>query len=252
MRLSRLYALTARRALAFAISDFRLKLLKKKVHTQPFRTDTPWTLFTTYLHYFWADHAYLRLGFTNAPWIGDKMVRTNQPWPFQLKWWRDKGVKTVINLRGGKGSFYYLEKHACEKLGLRLEDFGLTSRSLPTGAEILAARALFDRIEYPALLHCKSGADRAGIMSVLYRHLHLGHPIREAAQELGLRTLHMKAGMTGVLDYLFEVYLRDIEPQGIGFLDWVTGPDYDPDRLKAEFKGAWWGKLLTDRLLRRE
>ena len=24
------------------------------------------------------------------------------------------------------------------------------------------------------------------------------------------------------------------------------------DRLKAEFKGAWWGKLLTDRLLRRE
>lgn len=252
MRLSRLYALTARRAHAFAISDFRLKLLKKKVHTQPFRTDTPWMLFTTYLHYFWADHAYLRLGFTNAHWIGDKMVRTNQPWPFQLKWWRDKGVKTVINLRGGKGSFYYLEKHACEKLGLRLEDFGLTSRSLPTGAEILAARALFDRIEYPALLHCKSGADRAGIMSVLYRHLHLGHPIREAAQELGLRTLHMKAGMTGVLDYLFEVYLRDIEPQGIGFLDWVTGPDYDPDRLKAEFKGAWWGKLLTDRLLRRE
>ena len=252
MRLSRLYALTARRAHAFAISDFRLKLLKKKVHTQPFRTDTPWTLFTTYLHYFWADHAYLRLGFTNAHWIGDKMVRTNQPWPFQLRWWRDKGVKTVINLRGGKGSFYYLEKHACEKLGLRLEDFGLTSRSLPTGAEILAARALFDRIEYPALLHCKSGADRAGIMSVLYRHLHLGHPVREAAQELGLRTLHMKAGMTGVLDYLFEVYLRDIEPQGIGFLDWVTGPDYDPDRLKAEFKGAWWGKLLTDRLLRRE
>lgn len=229
-----------------------MKLLKKKVHKRPFRTDTPWTLFTTYLHYFWADHAYLRLGFTNAHWIGDKMVRTNQPWPFQLKWWRDKGVKTVINLRGGKGSFYYLEKYACDKLGLRLEDFGLTSRSLPTGAEVLAAKALFDRIAYPALLHCKSGADRAGIMSVLYRHLHLGHPIREAAKELSLRTLHMKAGMTGVLDYMFEVYLRDIEPKGISFLDWVTGPDYDPEALKAEFTGSWWGKLLTDKLLRRE
>jgi hypothetical protein len=62
----------------------------------------------------------------------------------------------------------------------------------------------------------------------------------------------MKAGMTGVLDYLFEVYLRDIEPQGISFLDWVTGPDYDPEALKAEFTGSWWGKLLTDKLLRRE
>ncbi|MDI7774089.1 protein tyrosine phosphatase [Asticcacaulis sp. EMRT-3] len=229
-----------------------MKLLKKKVHNRPFRTDTPWTLFTTYLHYLWADHAYLRLGFTNAHWIGTQMVRTNQPWPFQLKWWRDHGVRTVINLRGGKGSFYYLEKYACDRLGITLEDFGLTSRSLPTAAEILAAKALFERIAYPALLHCKSGADRAGMMSVLYRHLHLGEPIREAAKELGLRTLHMKAGMTGVLDYLFEVYLRDIEPQGISFLDWVTGPDYDPERLKADFKASWWGRLVTDRLLQRE
>ena len=30
------------------------------------------------------------------------------------------------------------------------------------------------------LMHCKSGADRAGLMSVLYRHLHEGVPIEEA------------------------------------------------------------------------
>ncbi len=30
------------------------------------------------------------------------------------------------------------------------------------------ARALFDRIEYPALFHCKSGADRVGLMAALY------------------------------------------------------------------------------------
>ena len=27
---------------------------------------------------------------------------------------------------------------------------------------------IFDEIEYPVLLHCKSGADRAGFMSTLY------------------------------------------------------------------------------------
>ena len=48
----------------------------------------------------WKDHAYLRLGFQNAHWVGTDLVRTNQPWPFQLRWWRDQGVRTVINLRG--------------------------------------------------------------------------------------------------------------------------------------------------------
>lgn len=229
-----------------------MKLFGKKVHNRPFPTDTRWGLFTTYLHYLWADHAYLRVGFTNAHWIGTDMVRTNQPWPFQLKWWRDQGIKTVINLRGGKGSFYYLEKHACERLGMALEDFGLTSRSLPTAQEFRDARALFDRIQYPALLHCKSGADRAGIMSVLYRHFHLGHPIREAKKELSFRTLHMKAGMTGVLDYVFEVYLRDIEPTGVSFYDWTQSEAYDPAAIKASFKSSWWGKMLTDSILRRE
>lgn len=229
-----------------------MKLFAKKVHKRPFPTDTAWGLFTTYMHYLWADHAYLRLGFTNAHWIGTDMVRTNQPWPFQLRWWRDQGVKTVINLRGGKGSFFYLEKHACEKLGLVLEDFGLSSRSVPSAREMHDAKLLFDRIQYPALLHCKSGADRAGIMSVLYRHFHLGHPIREAKKELSFRTLHMKAGMTGVLDYVFEVYLRDVEPKGISFYDWTQSPDYDPETLKASFKASWWGKLVTDKLLQRE
>lgn len=229
-----------------------MKLFKKKIHDKPFDTASPWGLFSTYMHYLWGDHAYLRLGFTNAHWVGENLVRTNQPWPFQLKWWKKAGVKTIINLRGGKGSFYWLEKKACEDYGLMLEDFGLTSRSLPTREEFLAAKALFARIEYPVLIHCKSGADRAGMMAVLYRHFHLGHPISEAKDELGLRTLHMKAGMTGVLDYLFEKYLHDIEPQGISFTDWVTGPDYDPAAVKAEFKASWWGTLMTEKILRRE
>ena len=68
----------------------------------------------TRLDYLWNDHAYLRLGFSNAHWISDELVRTNQPWPFQLRAWADRGVKTIINLRGGFGaSFYALEKASC-------------------------------------------------------------------------------------------------------------------------------------------
>ena len=90
------------------------------------------------------------------------------------------------------------------------------------------AKALFETVEYPALMHCKSGADRAGIMAVFYRHFRQGRPIREALAQLSPRYLHVRAGLTGVLDYIFERYLAEGEPAGLSFLDWVESPAYDP------------------------
>ena len=206
-----------------------------------------------YWDFMWGDHAFLRLGFSNAHWIGPDMIRANQPWPFQLKWWARRGLKTVINLRGGFDSaFYALEKDACERYGLRMVDATMYSREIPSRERMMYAQELFQTIEYPALMHCKSGADRAGIMSVLYRHFHLGEPIREAVKELGFRTLHVRQGKTGVLDYMFERYLTEAEPQGIAFMDWVMSDAYDPVGMKKDFQAAWWGTLVSDRLLRRE
>ena len=205
------------------------------------------------LDHLWKDHAYLRLGFSNAHWISDELVRSNQPWPFQLKAWKARGIRTIINLRGGMStSFRALEVDACRRLGLELVDFVIASRDVPTAEKVLAARELFETVRYPALMHCKSGADRAGIMAVLYKHFRQGQSIREALDQLSPRYLHVRAGLTGVLDYIFERYLEEGEPQGLSFTDWVTSPAYDSVRLKAEFRAQWWGKLLTDRLLRRE
>ncbi len=203
--------------------------------------------------YMWNDHAFLRLRFQNAHWISEELVRTNQPSPEQLAGWKARGIKTIINLRGGfDGSFYVLEKEACEQLGLTLVDFTITSREVPSRARVLGARDLFQSIEYPALMHCKSGADRAGIMSVFYMHFRKGKPIAEALDQLHLRYLHMKAGKTGVLDYVFERYLAEGEPAGLSFVEWVESPAYQPDAMKADFRAKWWGNFFTERLLKRE
>ena len=203
--------------------------------------------------YMWNDHAFLRLRFQNAHWISDELVRTNQPSPEQLAGWKARGIKTIINLRGGfDGSFYALEKEACEQLGLTLVDFTITSREVPSRARVLGARDLFQTVEYPALMHCKSGADRAGIMSVFYMHFRKGKTIREAMDQLHLRYLHVKAGKTGVLDYTFERYLAEGEPAGLSFIEWVESPAYDPDAIKADFRAQWWGNMLTERWLKRE
>ncbi|MDP1874886.1 protein tyrosine phosphatase [Phenylobacterium sp.] len=203
--------------------------------------------------YMWNDHAFLRLRFQNAHWISDELVRTNQPSPEQLAGWKARGIKTIINLRGGfDGSFHVLEKEACEALGLTLVDFTITSREVPSRARVLGARDLFQTIAYPALMHCKSGADRAGIMSVFYMHFRKGKTIAEALDQLHLRYLHVKAGKTGVLDYTFERYLAEGEPAGLSFIEWVESPAYQPDAIKADFRAKWWGSFFTERLLKRE
>jgi protein tyrosine/serine phosphatase len=218
-----------------------------------FDLTTPGGRLRTTADHLWNDHAYLRLAFSNAHWISDELVRANQPWPFQLKAWKARGVRTVINLRGGfQTSFRAMEVDACERLGLELVDFVVASRDVPTKQQVVGARELFETVRYPALMHCKSGADRAGVMSVFYKHFREGQPIRQAMKQLHPRYLHVKAGLTGVLDYVFERYLSEAELAGLSFVEWVESPAYDPVAIKADFKAGWWGTTLTEKLLRRE
>jgi protein tyrosine/serine phosphatase len=209
--------------------------------------------FKAHWDYLWKDHAFLRVGFSNAHWLGPDLVRTNQPSPRQLADWKARGIKTVINLRGVRDEAYYaLEKDACERLGLTLIDAPLDSRDPPQTDRIHRARHLFRTIEYPVLIHCKSGADRAGMMAVFYRHFHLGEPMSLAIKQLDKKYLHSREGLTGVLDFTLETYLREVAPTGVSFLEWVDSPDYDPKAIRARFKAQWWGTLLTEKLLRRE
>jgi protein tyrosine/serine phosphatase len=206
----------------------------------------------TYLHYIFYDHAYFRLAYSNAYWLSDELVRANQPWPFQVRAWRDRGIKTIINLRGGADSHHALEIDACKRLGVKYVSFEVKSREVPTRDQVVGAKALFESVDYPVMMHCKSGADRAGLMSVLYMHFRQGLPIGEAIRQLDLKFGHFRAGLTGVLDYVFERYLEEAEPQGVSFLEWVESPAYDALAIQRSFRAQWWGTLLTEKLLRRE
>src|SRR5690606_15612806 len=101
------------------------------------------------------------------------------------------------------------EQEACRRYGIELVNYKVRSRAAPSRAEVKGALELFDSIQYPMLMHCKSGADRAGLMSVLYRHLKEGVPLAEAKQELSWRFGHIRQADTGILDYFFERYLQD-------------------------------------------
>jgi protein tyrosine/serine phosphatase len=100
-------------------------------------------------------------------------------------------------------------------------------------------------------MHCKSGADRAGVMSVLYQHFRKGEPIEVAVEQLSRKYLHIREGKTGVLDFFFETYLKEGAPKGLSFAEWVA-TDYDRAQVKARFLKTWKSRMNLDQLLRRE
>jgi protein tyrosine/serine phosphatase len=201
----------------------------------------------------WADHGFLRARFSNFHWIEPGvMARANQPSPQAIARYAEQGFKTILNLRGPSDTGYYLlERDACEQLGIELIDARMHSREPPSRDQVRRARDLFETIRYPALMHCKSGADRAGVMAVLYKHFKMGLPIAEAAEQLSLKYLHVKQGKTGMIDFFFETYLEESKDSGKSFMAWVE-EDYDQKRVKSAFMGEWWANILVDKILRRE
>ncbi|MEZ5842321.1 MAG: tyrosine-protein phosphatase [Hyphomicrobiaceae bacterium] len=212
----------------------------------------PLTPFAAYLDMLFVDHGIFRVLYLNRHRLSEKAWRAAQPAPHQIASLKAAGVRTVVNLRGAftTGS-YWLEKRACEHHGIALVNFNVRSRAAPSRTELHGARELFHRVEYPILMHCKSGADRAGLMSVLYLHVHEGLPVEIAKKALSLRYGHIRQADTGILDYFFERYLADNAREPIAFYDWVDTV-YDPDELHRTFKAQGWANRLVNSILRRE
>ncbi len=105
----------------------------------------------------------------------------------------------------------------------------------PCAKELLRLKELFETLEYPVLFHCKSGSDRAGLMSALYLHAHCGDPIEEAMRQLSLRYGHIRHADTGVLDHFLECYRADIAKTPMGFFEWAERV-YDPAAVTQSFK----------------
>ena len=108
---------------------------------------------------------------------------------------------------------------------------------------------LYRTMRTPALMHCKSGADRAGLAAGLAL-LFEGAPVAIAIRQLSLCHLHFRQSSTGILDAFFLRYAAEAEGKK-PFLDWLR-EDYDEDDLRAHFHANGIASFLNDRLLARE
>ncbi len=199
-----------------------------------------------------SDHGVFRLIYPNRARVSDVLWRSSQPSPGQIAWFAARGGRTVVNLRAGReyGS-WPLQREACERHGLKLVEFVLRSREAPSRETLLGARAFFEELEYPVLVHCKSGADRAGLFAALFLLVTQGATVAEARRQLSMRFGHFRFAKTGILDAFLDAYEREGERKGVAFLDWVER-SYDPAAVTEQFRPGFWSTLVADRIIRRE
>ena len=198
-------------------------------------------------HFQLSDHAFLRVFWTNLAQFAPGAWRANQPSPAQFARYARMGIRTVINLRGASGqSFWLFEDEACRALGMTLIDVNLSARQAPGRDRLLTLQSILTSAERPFLIHCKSGADRTGLVAALYLIWVEGKSVAEAQRQLSWRHVHLSFGKTGILDHVLRLYARAQAASGIGLLDWITTA-YSDTEVTASYKrwqaggkdGAW-------------
>ena len=186
-------------------------------------------------HFHFFDHGVLRTFWRNFFPVGPGAWRSNQPSPARIRWFASQGIVTILNLRGAHPySPYLFEEETCREIGMGLINFPMQARALDTPERLLALLDIFDSIEKPFVMHCKSGADRAGLASALYQMHIMGLPVAVAKKQLGVKFIHFKSFKTGILDLMLEAYEEDTRQNPMPIRDWLQ-TRYDPAALSARF-----------------
>ncbi|MDO1582288.1 dual specificity protein phosphatase family protein [Rhizobium oryzicola] len=123
--------------------------------------------------------------------IPGQFYRSAQLSPQQLAAYIDRyKIKTVINLRGGSpGAKWYDDEVATVKARDALHvDFAMSANRKLTKEESLQLVALLKNAQGPVLIHCRAGADRTGLASVMYLQQVAG--VDEAKAEWQLSPLY--------------------------------------------------------------
>ena len=92
----------------------------------------------------------------------------------------------------------------CRNLGVWHYDLKLSPKKAPSPGRIQELLRLFRIAPRPVLIHCKAGADRAGLAAALWKMVIDGAPQSKARRHLSIRYGHMPLGPTQALDEFLE------------------------------------------------
>jgi protein tyrosine/serine phosphatase len=122
--------------------------------------------------------------------IAAGLYRGGQPNELGFRYLKEKGIKTVINLRAEDNS----EAKTVEKLGMNYVQIPVDEirpwSQIPPAAIARYFEIINNPANYPIFFHCQRGADRTGALAALYRMGVQGWDAQKAydeARNVGMR-----------------------------------------------------------------
>lgn len=121
-------------------------------------------------------------GVDYAAQVAPGLFRGGMPDDVGVQWLREKGIRTVINLRHYHGDS---EGELVRAAGLRYERIPLESTDAPEPEQVQRFfEILSDPAAHPIYVHCLHGVDRTGTMIALYRMEREGWSNADALAEM--------------------------------------------------------------------
>lgn len=140
------------------------------------------------------------------------LYRSAQPDKAELaSYARQYGLKAVLNLRGAHPGtdWYDREVAASRALGLQHYDYPLSAKRFVTSRQIADLLQIIGDAPKPLLIHCQSGADRAGLVAALFRYAVTDATAAEADRQLSLVYGHFPylTSRSGAMDDSFWAFV---------------------------------------------
>lgn len=141
--------------------------------------------------------------------IDDHIYRGMQPNPEGFAKLARMGVKTVLDLRGGR--FHEpRERKQVESAGMQYISVRLSGIWAPKDAQIAKIlRIVEDPKRWPIFIHCWRGEDRVGLVIACYRIAHDHWSNEQALDEARHLGLHR-------FEIFLEKYIRNFDPARLG------------------------------------
>ena len=182
------------------------------------------------------DHAVLRMIWDNFDKVDSTGMcyRSGHPGMKVLTKFKKLGGNTVVNLRGGWDLPHNsLERERCDFLDLNFANIPISATEPPKKESLLELIALFREGNRPFLLHCKSGADRTGLVAGVFCMSMRGASAQDAKRNLNIKYLHFGFGKKGILRAFFDFYIAS-NKRGLKFENWLENI-YSADKLQEFF-----------------
>lgn len=149
--------------------------------------------------------------------VPDRMYRSRQLDKTELiHYLKTYQIKSIVNLRGvNAGSDWYRdEKRVAHELGISHQDYGISANREVSDEDLKAIMDIVRTAPTPILIHCKSGADRTGLIAALYQYAQGERSAEEAAGQLSIWYGHLPfwGNTTAAMDRTFWRYVRYPRP----------------------------------------